>query len=311
MDYLLYAFHIVVLLFWIRLWSAPSREFYFNPFLSGTARLTDSAIAFLRPVLALPEQAAALVVILFVLLFKTLLFWRLGGEWTISIGTNFVFSPHGVGETFLPLFLFSALQATLFIVRLWTVYLLVRLITPPARNTRASEALAFFARPFSAAPFWIQPAVLFACHLLIVFVLTRIETLQTGPALAQTPFDGTPAQGAPRSPFLDGPLYEQLLKTGWLAALSFADGLKLLVRSLFILILANFGTALLQMHGAALLCNEGVELLLGRFARRGTARMGFDFTPLIFIFIVDLMYNSICQGLYTLIQSPFFNGLWP
>jgi len=45
--------------------------------------------------------------------------------------------------------------------------------------------------------------------------------------------------------------------------------------------------------------------LLGRFARRGGNGMGFDFTPLIFFFVIDLMYGSICRILFELIQSPF------
>jgi len=108
------------------------------------------------------------------------------------------------------------------------------------------------------------------------------------------------------SPFLEGPLYAQLLKTGWLAALSCADGLMFLTRSLFVLIIANLGAAIFQARGALIVCNEGVELLLGRFAQRGIGGMGFDFTPLIFFFVVDLMYNSVCRGLYELIHSPFF-----
>jgi len=86
MDFFLYGFHIAALIFWVRLWSAPAREFYFNPFLSGTMRLTDSVLAFLRPVLFMPERAAALAVLIFVLLFKTVVTWRFGGDWLIRVG---------------------------------------------------------------------------------------------------------------------------------------------------------------------------------------------------------------------------------
>jgi hypothetical protein len=313
MDYLLYGFHILMLFFWIRLWSAPSKEFYFNPFLSGTVRLTDSALAFLRPVLFLPEQAAALAVLLFVLLFKTLLLWRLGGDWSIRLGTWFEFTPRAADGRFSPVLLFSALQAAVFFVRLWTVYLLVRLITPSTRTTRATEALAFFARPFSRLPFLAQPLVLFALHAVIALTLARTAALDVPAQLQQALGQAAPglnphdvAQHV-RSPFLTGPLYAQLLKTGWLAALSFADGLMLLTRGLIVLIICNLGATLFQSRGATIVCGEGVELLLGRFARRGSAGMGFDFTPLIFFFVVDLMYNSICRGLYQLIHSPFLN----
>ena len=75
----------------------------------------------------------------------------------------------------------------------------------------------------------------------------------------------------------------------------------------FVLIIANFGAALLQSRGAAILCSEGVELLLGRFAQRGGTGMGFDFTPLIFFFVADLLYTSIGRVLLQLMYTPFLN----
>lgn len=299
MDYLIYAFNFLVLLFWIRLWSAPDREFYFNPFLSGTVKFTDSVLAFLRPVLFMPEQAAAFVVILFTLLFKTVLFSRLNVALAIPIGSYFQFSPPACGERIAPLLLFNVLHIAVFLLRLWTAYLLVRLITPPFRTTRATEALAFFSRPLSKLPFLAQPIVLVGLHIAIAFILSRTGTLAVLGQPAET------AKALTASPFLEGPLYAQLLKTGWLAALSFADGLMFLTRTLFVLILTNLGAAVFQARGLLLICNEGIELLLGRFAQRGMGGMGFDFTPLIFFFVVDLMYSSICRVLLELIQSSY------
>jgi len=300
MAYLFAVFNILFLLFWLRLWSAPDKEFYFNPFLSGTIRLTDAVLAFLRPVLYMPEQAAAFVILLFVTLFKTLLFIRLNLPWSIVLGTYFQFSPVSATGHIPNLLLFSALQVTAFLFKLWTVYLLVRLITPPFHTTRATEALAFFARPFSRIPPFAQPFVLIALHAALAFAVSRTGVLHILTQVTEAP------KPAAASPFLDGPYYAQFLRLGWLAALSFADGLALLVRMLFALIIGNLVAALLQARGATLICSEGVELLLGRFSRHGVGGMGFDFTPLIFFFVVDLMYNSICRGLFELIQSPFF-----
>jgi hypothetical protein len=109
------------------------------------------------------------------------------------------------------------------------------------------------------------------------------------------------------SPFLTGPLYAQALKTAWLAALSLADGLAFLSRGLVILIIAGFGAAILQVRGVAIVCQEGVDLLLGRFAKRLPGTAGFDFTPLIFLFGINLMYTVICQVLVFLIQTPWLN----
>ena len=302
MDYLSYAFNLIMLLFWIRLWSAPESEFYFNPFLSGTVKLTDSVLAFLRPALNLPEKAAALLILLFLGVFKALFIARLSGSWTLSFGTAFLFAPPTAGDALWPHFLYSALNVATFLIRLWSVYLFVILIAPQQHASRASEAFAFFARPFSRLPLLAQPAVLLVLHLVLAFTVSRTGVLST---VAQI---GQEAKADAVSPFLTGPLFVQLLKTGWLAALSFADGLALLTRALFILIIGNFGASLLQARGAMIICHEGVELLLGRFARnRAVTGMGFDFTPLIFFFVVDMMYNSIRLGLFNLIHSSMFN----
>lgn len=304
MFYLLLAFNVLFLLFWLRLWSSPDKEFYFNPFLSGTIKLTDSVIAFLRPVLYMPEQAAALVILLFLTLFKALLVLRLTLTWTVTLGTFFIFSP-AHAESLPHLLLFSVLHVAAFLFRLWTVYLLVRLITPPFRTTRATEALAFFARPFSRLPALSQPFVLFALHVALAFVLSRTGAL----SILVQPLEAP--KPALTSPFTEGPFYLQFVRTGWLGALSFADGLMLLTRGLFALIIGNLGAAIVQARGATVICGEGAELLMGRFARRGTGGTGFDFTPLLFFFVADLLYNSVCRTLYELIQSPFFAKVFP
>lgn len=301
MDYLILTFNILLLLFWIRLWSAPDKEFYFNPFLSGTIKITDSVLAFLRPALCLPEQAAAAAILLFFILFKTILLLRLQGTWTVTLGTFFHFSPLAVGDKMSPLLLFSLLHFVAFLLKLWTVYLLVRLITPQFRTTRATEAFDFFARPFSRLPLLAQPVVLIVLHAALAFTVSRTGALSTLSQITES------AKPALVSPFLTGPLFAQMLKTGWLAALSLADGLSMLTRTLFVLILGNLAAAVLQARGAVIICSEGVELLLGRFSRNRVGGMGFDFTPLIFFFVVDMMYNSICLGLFNLIHMPMFN----
>ena len=301
MDYLPFAFNILLLLFWIRLWAAPDKEFYFNPFLSGTVRLTDSVLAFLRPVLNFPEQGAALLLILFTVAFKTLLMARLNVVWALTFGTDFRFTPSAAENQWGPLLLFSVLHFASFLFKFWSVYLLVKLITPPQRVNRATEALDFFARPFSRLPFLAQPVALIALHMALALAVSRTGQLSTVNPLSQE------TKIIADSPFLSGPILFQLLKTGWLAALSMADGLALLIRALFVLIIGNLGAAVFQAQGPLIICNEGVELLLGRFAcNRTAASAGIDFTPLIFFFVVDMIYRGICLGLANLISLPMF-----
>jgi len=304
MNYLPFIFNIALLLFWIRLWVAPDKEFYFNPFLSGTVRLTDAVLAFLRPVLFLPEQAAAAALILFTVAFKTLLMARLNVVWELTFGIDFRYTPNAAdGGTWGVLLLFSAFHFASFLLKFWCVYLLVKFITPPHRATRATEALDFFARPFSTLPVLTQPIVLFALHFALAFAVSRTGLLNVVNPLSQE------TKTIAAAPFVSGPLFAQLLKTGWLAALAMTDSLALLIRALFVLIIGNLGAAVLQSQGALTLCNEGIELLMGRFARNraATMGMGIDFTPLIFFFVVDMVYRGVCLGLENLINSPFFN----
>lgn len=302
MDYLPLAFNILLLLFWVRLWAAPDREFYFNPFLSGTVRMTDSVLAFLRPVLNLPEPVAAWLIMVFVVAFKTLFCGRLQVVWTITFGTGFTFAPPIIEHHWGPQLLFSVFHFVAFLLKFWCVYLIVKVITPPMRANRATETLAFFARPFSRLPFIAQAVVLAALHVALAFAVSRTGVMNSVNPLTQE----TTAIAA--SPFLSGPLVVQLLKTGWLAALSMADGFSILIRALFVLIIGNFAAAILQAQSVLIICLEGVELLMGRFARnRAVTGMGFDFTPLIFFFVVDMAYRSLCLGLINLIQSPYFN----
>jgi hypothetical protein len=302
MEYLQLAFNVLILLFWVRLWSAPANEFYFNPFLSGTVRLTDTAVAFLRPVLSLPERVSCLLVLLVAVVLKTLLVGRLGGTWSLAIGNAYVFAAPPVVDNWAPHFLFSALHTTAFLFRLWSVFFLVRLISSTQRATRAAEAFAYFTRPFSGLPFFAQPLALFALHTGLVFALTQAGTLSTPPLLGQS---ATPVAA---SPFLTGPLLSQLLKTCWLGAMSCADGLALLTRTLLFAIIGNFGASILHAQGVMIICHETVELLLGRFARtRGATAVGLDFTPLIFFFVANMLYDGLRSTLFKMIESSLFN----
>jgi len=302
MDYLPFFFNTILLLFWVRLWSSPDREFYFNPFLSGTVRLTDSVLVFLRPVFNLPDQVAALLVLLFAAAFKTIALVRLHVAWLLSFGVNFAFAPAAAVTSWKVQFVYSVLQFASFLFKFWSVYLIVKLITPQHHVTRATEALDFFARPFSRLPLLLQPVVLALLHFALAFAATRIGVLSIA-----TPLNDE-AKVISESPFLAGPFLAQFLKISWLAALSMADGLEILIRTLFVLIIGNLGAAIFQMQGLLIICNEGVELLMGRFARsRSMSGMGLDFTPLIFFFVVDMLYRGICIGLENLITMPFFN----
>jgi hypothetical protein len=95
-----------------------------------------------------------------------------------------------------------------------------------------------------------------------------------------------------------------LLKAGWLSLMSFGDGMIWLNNALVLCLAGSFLSMIFGWKTVTLISIEGIEVFLGRFARRQTATVGIDFTPIIFYFIVYILYAMIQMGLYNLISSP-------
>jgi hypothetical protein len=300
MVYLQLIVNLFLLLFWVRFWVRPANEFYFNPFLSGTTRFVDSIVQFLRPVIMLPDQLAALALLSFFCVFKTIFFMRFGGGVTLSYGTIFSFTPDLQHASFSYQLLYGGLQFGLFIVRLWTLYFIVRILARPTRLTRAAEAFAFFARPFSLIPFLLQPFVLIALHFCITALIISLGFI---PSVLSALISN--AQAPATDIFLTGHPLAVLLKLGWLSLMSYGDGLMWMNNALLLFILGNFLSMIFGFKTVMLICTESVDVLLGRFSRRQTATSGIDFTPMIFFFIVNFIYGIIQTGLYKLITAPF------
>jgi hypothetical protein len=301
MLYLQLIAHLILVLLWLRIWVKPANEFYFNPFLSGTTRFIDSILNFLRPVLMLPDQAAAFLLLAFFCVFKTLFFLRFGNGVILSFGTLFSFTPPPQNDAFPLQVLYGVLQFALFLVRLWTLYFFITIISPPKRLTRAGEAFAFFTRPFSLLPFVIQPFILIGLHFCLTITILNLGfTPATLTVLIQEPHANAADLFQTGNPLL------LLLKTGWLSMMSFFDGLMWVNNALLLCLLGSFLSLIFGLKTVMLICTEGLEVFLGRFWRRQTATSGVDFTPIIFYFIVYTLYSMIQIGLYQLISSPLF-----
>lgn len=299
MIYLQLIAHLLLVLLWLRIWVRPANEFYFNPFLSGTTRFIDSILNFLRPVLMLPDQGVAFVLLAFFCVFKTLFFIRFGDGVTLTFGTIFAFAPDPQNSAFPLQVLYGTLQFALFLVRLWTLAFFGRLIAPPKRLTRAREAFDFFTRPFSLLPFAIQPFILIGLHFCLTITILNLGFIpSTLTVLIQQPLASATDIFQMGHPLL------LLLKTGWLSLMSFGDGLMWVNNALLLCLLGSFISMLFGLKTIMLICTEGIEVFLGRFSRRQPATGGVDFTPIIFYFIVYTFYSMIQIGLYNLIASP-------
>jgi len=287
METFLIATDFLFLLFWVRLWSLPDKELYFNPFLSAPTRLTDQVLVFLRPVLPLPGRLMALLLLFFLLAFRAVALhhFRAEAPWAISIGTIFTFSPREPGVH--GAVTFSMLHFLFFIARYWGVYALIRILTPVLRRDRASEAFHFAALPLAALQRWAQILLLLAVHGVLVYELSLVGALHNHlpPALAAHRIAPPAADHAGR-----------LLYLGCLTLFSVADLLMMAWQLMFSLLVGSFAALMLQNAALSAICNEGVATMLGGTRKR--LIVGFlDLTPLFYMASVYLLYTVVALPL--------------
>ena len=285
MDPILIVSNLFLLLFWVRLWSLPERELYFNPFLSAPTRLTDRILDFLRPVLPIPGRLAALLILAFLLIFRGIVLNHFAetAPMSITVGLVFQFTPRLAGLH--GALIFSALHFFLFIAHFWGLYLCIQLLTPVLRRDRASEAFHFAALPLSALRWWLQIPLLVVLNVFLVYELISVGILSV-----QTP----PGMPAPPPLPADGEWVKQILYHGWLTALSVADSLLLAKNAMIVFILGGLAAMLTQNPLLNAISNEGVNVLLGRFVRRVCIGL-FDLTPILYFFAMDIAYALTCN----------------
>jgi hypothetical protein len=283
MDTFLIATNLFLLLFWVRLWSEPDKELYFNPFLSAPTRFTDRVLGFLRPAIPLPGRLLALLLIVFFLTFRAVLANNFMPEepWTITIGTFFRYAPrtpdvYGV-------ILFSVLDFLFFIARFWGVYVLVQLLTPIPRRDRAAQTFFYAALPISMFRRWSQLVLLLAVHAVLAYEISQAGTPLTAPVAA--------AVAHPALPLATAATFN-LIQLGRLALFSVADSLLMAWQLMFALLVTSFAALMLQNPLLTAVSTEGVNTLLGGTRKR--LLIGFlDLTPLLYMGSVYLLYNMV------------------
>jgi len=301
MDAILTATHFLALLFWVRLWSQPDHEFYFNPFLSAPTRLTDRVIDFFKPVLPLPGKLMALLILGFLLVFRTVAihYFNPDWNWPIRLGEFLVFTPKTEGLD--GLLIFGFLNFLFFIVRFWGVYLLIQLLTPVLRRDRASEVFHVAALPLSALRKWAQVLLLVVTQALLIYEMNIFGVMHVTIAPEISSLAGMSSFTMAINQCHDFPL----LYHGWLAAISIADSLQAAVSCLMVFLIGGFVAFFLHNQLMLVVCNEGVSVLMGRFSRRTQVGM-MDFTPLIAIIALRILYSlvvvTLCSSLHLMLQ---------
>ena len=261
----------LLLLLWVRLWSLPEQELYFNPFLSAPTRVIDQVLDFLRPVLPLPERVRVLIVLTCLLAFRAITrnYFRPEVPWEITLGEIFHFSPQASGVR--GALTFSLLHFGFFVANYWGVYVLIQIVTSVLRRDRASEVFHFAALPLSALHRrWAQILLLLAVHGVLVYELSlvgfnlQIATVEAPP---------------------------NLIFLGGLILLSVADLLMMAWQLMFALLMGSLVATLLQNHGLNLICNEGIATLLG--TRKRFMIGVLDLTPLLYMMSLYVIYQAL------------------
>ncbi|MDD2599664.1 MAG: hypothetical protein PHO37_10605 [Kiritimatiellae bacterium] len=300
MQHLSFVFNIILVFLFVKLCSKNESEFFFNPFVGLVSTRINKLLDFLKPVLAMPEQMAILVIATFLFLFKTLLFSRLSPVISISFGELITCTP--MAEMSVPgtparvaLLVFSLLNTSTFIFKFWSFYFLTSLIAVPLRKTRASEAFSYYAMPFSRLPLLFQPVALLLLHTALAYICSSVGHLTYLQLGADRP--GVIA-------LTTAPFAIRIVKTIWLGMLSFSDAIMIMVQVLFVSIIGSMIATVLRKKELMTLCSETTELILGRFSRGGASRGGLDFTPIIFFFVAHYGYMIICTFVTNLINTP-------
>ncbi len=295
MQHLSFIFNITLVFLFVRLCSKDESEFFFNPFVGFVTTRITKLLDFLKPVLAMPEQMAVLVIATFLFLFKTLLFSRLSPEITIQFGQLITCSAAAEMPARISLLIFSLLNTITFVLKFWSFYFLAALMAAPLRKTRASEAFKYYARPFSSIPFLYQPFVLLALHTALAYTCSALGTLSYLQPGSDTP---------PVIALTAAPVVVRMMKTVWLGMLSFSDAIMIMIQVLFISIIGSMIATAMRKGELMTLCNETTEIVLGRFRRSASPRTGIDFTPIIFFFAAHYGYMLICAFVTNLINTP-------
>ncbi len=296
MQFIPALFNMAIILLFVRLYAQPDRESFFNPFVTFTTSRTDRLIARLSPLLALPEKAVLVLLLLFVFLFKSMLISRIGQLPGVDFGEAFRCLPPAAGlRQHAPLLFFNLLETLSFTLKFWCFHFFTTLIASPTGFTRASQALNYYARPFSEMPLLFRPFFLIGCHMVLAFIAVNTGVLTTNSLQPGGAFTATAA-------IVSSPFPVSMIKTASLGTLAFFEGISVMISALFAFIIGSLLAALLQKPGIMTVCREGTDLVLGRFARGRAVQTGLDFTPLIFFVVANLAYNAINVVIFTFVN---------
>jgi len=296
MNTMMLATNVLLLVLWIRCQPKGAEDFHFNPCISGPTRWVDGLLDFLRPVFPVPLGGIAAILFVVTVVLRAALCRYFSWNPAIAVGTFFTFEPPSWSIE--NLVAYSLLDAGFFLARFWAMMLVVRmLVAAGASRGRVLDALCFAARPFARVSLPVHAFSVMLAHLALVGCLYT--------STASVPPEVIGRDGAPFVVVLQtGELPVKVLRMAWLAAVSVSDGVGFLRGALMFALFGSLVGMILRRAALAVICSEMVQTLMGRFARGTNSMpggMGIDLTPLIFFFVLNLVYGAIAGVMVQLI----------
>ncbi len=271
-------YNIILLLFWNIIWSNGNFDMVRNPMLAPIVRIQNKATEFLKPVLPfLPDRIIATTAFLFLLVFRGAILPPTA-SWALIFGLKKIYSQ---GSGIATHILLSFLSYAIFTFKIWAISLIYIKTKQQASCSNNTDALFHLSKPFSVLEISIRPIVILLFGMVISYGLISLGNnhLNTSPLL---------------------------ITITKLAVLSLSGLVSILpiIRSLiFMMIIGSLLSSLMSSHHIHAFCREGIDTLIGSM-RCYPIRIGmFDLTPIVFIFLLDIIYRFLTGILFNAVQS--------
>lgn len=281
MDYSFWdsLFNLVLLIFWLRIWTQGDKSLLSNKYLMPLTRASDSILGFFKPVFGNASMPlVAIVSLIFLAVFRAFTVPP-NALWILQMG----FATAQVNAQSLTSCLaFSFASFCLFLFKIWGLTLIYVPTAPHSSFTETHSAIHILGKPFSILPAMLRPAALLLWGMLLAWLLSWVAA---PPASATQPAAALIA--LPAAPVT------KLIAMATLSIATWAELLNFLQSAMFFLIIGSWLSMMLGMPQTAQFCHEWIDSLLGPF-KRYPVRIGMmDLTPIVFFFVLALAYNIL------------------
>jgi len=268
--------NFLIFIFWFRIWSDEDRSLYFNPYIAPLGRLSDWALGVIRPAFfGMRSRHIAAVAFLFLAALRGLAVPQ-QAAWQVRFGFE-----SGLPDCtrVVACLAFSFLSFGVFLFKLWGLSLIY-----VGRRTSASDhargALDQFSRPFTDVPAEYRPPLLLAGGMVLVLLLDAVGLNLPGARPGSWPLSPAGMLRAAVSTL-----------AAWTYVLTIIQSL------MIVLIIGSLVSGFTASSGLLRLCRDWIDLFLGLLRRHRLVLGMFDLTPILFFFLLRILYRVLIRVL--------------